>query len=291
MQVTEKVDPEILFANYFYFSSAIRTLREHFVDYATEVVARFLIEPQLSTVVEIGCNDGVLLRPLANQGVGTPIGVDPATNILKAIDDPRVQVVNDFFGDRVADQILQRFGKADLVVANNVYAHISDINGITAAIHKVLTDDGVFVFEVHYLGKIIQDLQYDMIYHEHLYYYSLLALQNHFARHGMTVFDIKPIPIHGGSMRYYLCKNGSRYSHHVSNRVELLRKDELALGYDKPETYRRFASESAPSGARNEWTCLSACAPKAAPSRATARRAAPIPSSNIAASGPSISNT
>jgi SAM-dependent methyltransferase len=245
VQVTEKVDPEILFANYFYFSSAIRTLREHFVDYATEVVARFLIEPQLSTVVEIGCNDGVLLRPLADQGVGSPIGVDPATNILKAIDDPRVQVVNEFFGDPVADQILERFGKADLVVANNVYAHISDINGITAAIYKVLKDDGVFVFEVHYLGKIIQDLQYDMIYHEHLYYYSLLALQNHFARHGMTVFDIKPIPIHGGSMRYYVCKNGSRYSHHVSNRVELLRKDELALGYDKPETYRRFASECA----------------------------------------------
>jgi hypothetical protein len=136
VQVTDKVDPAIMFANYFYFSSAIRTLREHFVDYATEVVARFLDQPQLSAVVEIGCNDGVLLKPLADQGVGTPIGVDPATNILKAIDDARVQIVNDFFGDRVADQILQRFGKADLVVANNVFAHIPDINGVTAAITR-----------------------------------------------------------------------------------------------------------------------------------------------------------
>ena len=243
VQVTDKVDPAIMFANYFYFSSAIRTLREHFVDYATEVVARFLDQPQLSTVVEIGCNDGVLLKPLADQGVGTPVGVDPATNILKAIDDARVQIVNDYFGDKVADQILQRFGKADLVVANNVFAHIPDINGVTAAINKILKDDGVFVFEVHYLGKIIQDLQYDMIYHEHLYYYSLLALENHFARHGMVVFDIKPIPIHGGSMRYYVCKKGSRHSRTVSNRVALLRSDERALGYDKAETYRRFASD------------------------------------------------
>ena len=243
VQVTDKVDPAIMFANYFYFSSAIRTLREHFVDYATEVVARFLDQPQLSTVVEIGCNDGVLLKPLADQGVGTPVGVDPATNILKAIDDPRVQIVNDYFGDKVADQILQRFGKADLVVANNVFAHIPDINGVTAAINKILKDDGVFVFEVHYLGKIIQDLQYDMIYHEHLYYYSLLALENHFERHGMVVFDIKPIPIHGGSMRYYVCKKGSRHSRTVSNRVALLRSDERALGYDKAETYRRFASD------------------------------------------------
>jgi SAM-dependent methyltransferase len=241
VQVTEKVDPNLLFANYFYFSSAIRTLREHFVDYATEVVARFLDQPQHSTVVEIGCNDGVMLRPLADQGVGKAIGVDPAANILKSINDPRIEIINDFFGSGAADRILSRFGKADLIVANNVFAHIADINGITSAIDKLLKDDGVFVFEVHYLGKIIQDLQYDMIYHEHLFYYSLLALESHFARHGMMVFDIKPIPIHGGSMRYYVCKNGSRHSKTISTRVDILRRDELALGYDKAETYQRFA--------------------------------------------------
>jgi methylation protein EvaC len=243
VQVTEKVDPAVLFGNYFYFSSAIQTLREHFADYATEVVARFLDYPGRSTVVEIGCNDGVLLRPLADQGIGTVIGVDPATNILNAIDDPRVTLINDFFGDQTADRILDQYGKADLIVANNVYAHIADINGITAAIAKTLKDDGVFVFEVHYLGKIIQDLQYDMIYHEHLYYYSLLALENHFARHGMLVFDIKPVPIHGGSMRYCVCREGSRHSRAVSSRVECLRNDEMALCYNKAETYQRFANE------------------------------------------------
>jgi methylation protein EvaC len=244
VQVPERVDPAILFTDYFYFSSAIKTLREHFIDYATEVVARFL-EPGNSTVVEFGCNDGVLLRPLADQGVSTVVGVDPALNILKTIDDPRIHTVNGFFDGPLAKDLIQRFGQADLVLANNVFAHIPDINGVTTAVEKVLKKDGVFIFEVHYLGKIIQDLQYDMIYHEHLYYYSLIALDNHFARHDMTIFDLKPIPIHGGSMRYYVCKKDSQHARNVSVRVHNLRNEERALGYDRPETYRRFAADCA----------------------------------------------
>lgn len=244
VQVPDKVDPDILFTDYFYFSSAIKTLREHFIDYATEVVARFL-DPHHSTVVEFGCNDGILLRPLADQGVATVIGVDPALNILKTINDPRINTVHGFFGEPLADKLVERFGKADLVLANNVFAHIPDINGVTQSVEKILKDDGVFIFEVHYLGKIIQDLQYDMIYHEHLYYYSLLALENHFARHGMTIFDLKPIPIHGGSMRYYVCKKNSYHAKDISVRVQNLRNEERALGYDRAETYRQFASDCA----------------------------------------------
>jgi SAM-dependent methyltransferase len=290
VQVAEKIDPSVLFSNYFYFSSAIGTLREHFRDYAAEVVARFLKELQLATVVEIGCNDGILLRPLADQGVGTLIGVDPAMNILKTIDDSRIHIVNDFFGDRLGVEMLARFGKADLVVANNVYAHIADINGVTGGISKILKEDGIFVFEVHYLGKVIQDLQYDMIYHEHLYHYSLLALENNFARHGMSIFDIKPIPIHGGSMRYYVCKNGSRYGGGVPERVEVLRHEELTLGYDRPETYRRFAADCLD---RREklMELITLLRAKAARSPATAPPGGPIRSFNIAASANSISTT
>lgn len=244
VQVPDKVDPSVLFADYFYFSSAIRTLREHFNDYATEVVARF-VTPHHATVLEFGCNDGILLKPLADQGIANLIGVDPALNILKTIDDPRINTVHGFFNESLAEELIGRFGKADLVLANNVFAHISDINGVTRAVENILKDDGVFVFEVHYLGKIIQDLQYDMIYHEHLYYYSLLALENHFARHGMTVFDIKPIPIHGGSMRYYVCKKNSFHAKDISVRVHNLRNEERALGYDRAETYTTFAANCA----------------------------------------------
>jgi SAM-dependent methyltransferase len=244
VQIVDKVDSKLLFEHYFYFSSASRTLREHFVDYASEVVARFL-NPSRSVVVEIGCNDGVLLKPLADHGVRSLVGVDPATNIVSTINDPRISVINDFFGKPVAEQIAARYGLADLIVANNVYAHIPDIRGVTTAIKDLLKDDGVFIFEVHYLGKITQGMQYDMIYHEHLYYYSLLALINHFKNFGLTIFDVKPVQMHAGSMRYFVCKDSSRFASAISPRVATLRNDELAAGLDKAETFIRFAHDIA----------------------------------------------
>lgn len=245
VQVIDKVSASVLFENYFYFSSSIRTLREHFASYAAEVTSRFLEDPKDSTVIEFGCNDGVLLSPLADQNIGTLIGVDPAGNVVKTINDPRITIINDFFKEDVAENIVAKYGKADMVVANNVYAHIPDIQRITRAINNVLSDDGVFIFEVHYLGKIVNEMQYDMIYHEHLYYHSLLSLINHFKRYDMMVFDVKPIPIHAGSMRYYVCKQGSRHSRSVTAEVTMLKEDELSKGFHLAETYARFAADVA----------------------------------------------
>lgn len=240
LQLIDVPDPKVLFGNYFYFSSAIRSLREHFFDYAAEVVARFLT-PERATVVEIGCNDGILLKPLADHGVGKLIGVDPASNVVGTIADERIAIVNSFFDRGVAAAIRASHGPAHLVVANNVFAHIPDINGVTQGVAELLDDDGVFVFEVHYLGSVVQGLQYDMIYHEHLYYYSLLALDNHFARHGLAIFDLKRIPIHGGSIRYYACKASSRHASATTNRVTSLRQEEMEQGYNRVETFRDFA--------------------------------------------------
>ena len=244
VQVIDKVSANVLFHDYFYFSSSIKTLRDHFAEYARDVSDRFL-QPERSTVLEFGCNDGILLRPLADQGIRTVIGVDPATNVVKTINDSRVTVVNDFFTESVAQRIIESHGKADLVMANNVYAHIPDIQGVTRAVRDILKDDGVFIFEVHYLGKVVNEMQYDMIYHEHLYYYSLLSAINHFARYDMVVFDITPIPIHAGSMRFYVAKRGSTHAVKVSSAVEKLREEELASGFNKPETFRRFAADVA----------------------------------------------
>ncbi len=241
VQIIDKVNAGVLFRDYFYFSSQISTLRNHFAEYAAEVTSRFL-KPAESTVIEFGCNDGVLLRPLADQSIRTVIGVDPATNIVKTIDDPRINVINDFFNELVAEQIIARHGKADMVVANNVFAHIPDIQGITRAVRNVLNDSGVFIFEVHYLGKMMREMQYDMIYHEHLYYYSLVSLTEHFKRHDMVVFDVKAVPIHAGSMRYYVCKKGSRHAAAVTPAVSALRDEELGGGFDKKETFARFAA-------------------------------------------------
>lgn len=244
VQLVDVVDASILFKNYFYFSSAIASLREHFADYAAEVVSRFL-DPPRATAVEIGCNDGILLRPLADQQVRTVVGVDPATNVVSKINDPRINVINDFFSEDTAKTIEDRFGKADLIAANNVYAHIPDICGVTSGVKNLLADDGVFVFEVHYLGKVIQGLQYDMIYHEHLYYHSLLSLMGHFERYGLCIFDVKPIDIHAGSMRYYVAKKTSKHARQVSPRVDLLRSQELAAGFNSVRVFVRFAAEVA----------------------------------------------
>ena len=174
VQVRDHIDPDILFETDFYFSSSIGTLRNHFTSYALEVTERFFTEPNKAVVLEFGSNDGVLLRPFADLGVGKVIGVDPAKNIVNSIDDNRLTIINDYFNVETAKKIVEDYGKVDLVTANNVFAHISDINDTTQAVSDSLKDDGVFVFEVHYLGKILEELQYDFIYHEHIYYYSLL---------------------------------------------------------------------------------------------------------------------
>jgi len=240
LQIINSVSPEILFRNYFYYSSAIATLREHFKAYAEEVTARFL-DPGKSTVVEFGCNDGVLLNPLYDKGIKTVIGVDPASNIVKVINNPQINVINDFFSDVTAQKIIGEYGHADLIVANNVFAHIEDMHDVTRGIHKLLAKNSVFIFEAHYLGNIIEALQYDMIYHEHLYYYSLLTLDNFFKQYDMEIFDVKSIPIHAGSMRYYVRKRGTLKKEVISQAVFDLRQDELNKKYNRVETYLDYA--------------------------------------------------
>ena len=244
VQVVDKVSADVLFQDYFYFSSSIGTLREHFRNYAAEVTSRFLSPPSAS-VLEFGCNDGVLLQPLADEGIGTVIGVDPASNVLASVDDQRLTLINDFFNESVADSVVERYGEMDMVLANNVYAHIPDIQSATQAVSRVLKKDGVFIFEVHYLGRVIDEMQYDMIYHEHLYYYSLLSVISHFARYGMVVFDVKPVPIHAGSLRFYVCKSGSKHEAEVSTRVSQLKEEELERGFDNFETFRQFSDRVA----------------------------------------------
>ena len=192
VQVRDHIDPSVLFKTDFYFSSAIKTLRDHFSEYASEIVNKYLKKPEESTVLEFGSNDGVLLKPVKELGVATVIGVDPATNIVGSIknDNGELHLINDFFNPESSKRIVEKFGKVDIIMANNVFAHITDINGTTEAVFSSLKEDGIFVFEVHYLGKILEDMQYDMIYHEHIYYYSLIALQNHFKLLNIFILDL-----------------------------------------------------------------------------------------------------
>lgn len=226
LQVGQQVRPETLFDHYFYFSSATETMRKHFEAYARQIVDEF----HPSRVLEIGCNDGVLMRPLKALGVSV-LGVDPARNVTG--DD----VISAYWGSEVAKDL----GRFDLIVANNVFAHIEDINDAVAAVDSCLTEDGAFVFEVNRLDSMVADLQYDWIYHEHRYYYSLMALEILLARHGLEVFNLRWIGTHAGSIRYYAGKQGC---HKVMRSVEEQRSRERWHGLDRLETFLEFAARA-----------------------------------------------
>ena len=216
-----------LFERYFYRSSVSETARAHFERYAREVVRRF--HPK--SALEIGSNDGVMLRPLVGL-VDDVVGVDPSNVAWEA----RVQgarIIPAFF----TEQIAKTLGQFDLIVANNVLAHVANVHEVMRGIHRVMGSRSVLVFECHYLGSMIAGGQYDAIYHEHVFYHSLYTLQKHFAAWGMVIFDAEPVKLHGGSMRFYVCKPGA---YEPSDAVHRLREKELSQGLHLEATYRRF---------------------------------------------------
>jgi methylation protein EvaC len=242
LQIINKVNPKVLFNDYFYFSSAIKTLRDHFTDFAQEITKKFL-NPAEASVLEIGCNDGVLLKPFAKLGINKLIGVDPSTNVVNTINVSGIQTINEFFTENLALRIKEELGYIDLVIANNVFAHIDDIHDVIKGIKQILANDGVFIFEVHYLASLIDELQYDMIYHEHLFYYSLLTLENLFANYELEIFDVKSVPIHAGSMRYYVRRKGFLDKISISKSVVELRNNEIESGYNKETVFLRYAEK------------------------------------------------
>lgn len=242
LQIINEVDSKLLFKDYFYFSSAIATLRKHFREYAEEVTKEFLL-PDKSTVLEIGCNDGILLKPFIELGINKVIGVDPSSNVISTIKDPNIITINDFLTKDLAKSIIKKHGRVDLICANNVFAHVNNMHDITSAIKELLKPNGVFIFEVHYIGSLIDEVQYDMIYHEHIYYYSLITLQKFFAKFKLEVFNIKPIQIHGGSMRYYVRNEGKLIDKKISLKILNLQKNELEKGYDKKSTFLNYAQD------------------------------------------------
>lgn len=214
-----------LFDHYFYFSSATETMREHFRQYAYTLRERF----SPSRVLEIGCNDGVLMKPLMELGIDV-VGVDPARNVT----DERV--INAYWGRDVS----RKLGKFDLILANNVFAHIPDINEACEAVANSLVDDGVFAFEVNRLDSMVSDLQYDWVYHEHLFYYSLLSLENLLKRHGLRIFDLSRIGTHAGSIRYFACKD----ERPETSAVDRQRKTEIWMKLDQVSRFEEFASRA-----------------------------------------------
>ena len=195
VQTDSVIDPALLFEDYRYLSSV--GLSGHFKNVADLINDKYQIKDK--KILEIGCNDGVLLEPLKRLGADVE-GVDPAKNIVKVARDKGLKVYNDYFNDKTfgGDKFKSKY---DIVISNNTFAHIIDIQSVIKGINKVLKSEGIFIFEVHYLKSLIDGKQWDNVYHEHIFYYSITALQKMFQRHNMTLIDFEEIPIHAGSIR------------------------------------------------------------------------------------------
>jgi D-mycarose 3-C-methyltransferase len=228
VQLLDIVDPELVFRKYEYLTSASKPLSNHFVEMGKSLADKFITSKK-DLVVEIGGNDGVLLDAIKDRC--RVLNVDPAWNASWLAMGRNVATMGTFFNSDIASVIEQHYGKAKVIVANNVMAHIENIYDVAKGVGNLLTEDGVFVFEVHWIGNLIGDGGFDQIYHEHLYYHSLTALRNYF---GESLFDVELVPIHGQSMRVY---TGNRQ---VCPSVEEFVNKEKELGLDSEHTYTGF---------------------------------------------------
>lgn len=232
VQLADAVDPSLLFKNYDYLTSASRPLADHFVNMAYKLTEQFVSSPQ-DLIVEIGSNDGIFL--LAIKDRCRVLGVDPAQNIKPIAERNGIPTITDFFTRKVAEKVVLEHGKARLVVANNVMAHIRDVKNTLHGVSEILDENGVFVFEVHWLGNLIHEGGFDQIYHEHLYYYSLHALQKLLDDIDLSVFDVALVPIHGESMRVSVSKTRA-----PDERVRDFLEAEKKLGLTHEKTFSHF---------------------------------------------------
>jgi SAM-dependent methyltransferase len=230
--------PENIFGDYAYFSSYSTSWLAHARRYALAVADRFRLGGE-SLVVEIASNDGYLLRNFVELGVPV-LGVEPARNVAEVAQAAGIPSVVEFFGRKTAAALLEAGHAADLLLGNNVLAHVPDLNDFVGGMKLLLKPGGVITMEFPHLQQLVDHNQFDTVYHEHFSYFSFIAVERVFAAHGLTLWDVDELPTHGGSLRIY-GRHAADNSKPVSDRVHALRARELAAGYDGPELYEAFA--------------------------------------------------
>src|SRR5712671_5164281 len=235
LQVTETVPADVLYRrDYPYFSSSSPALLRHSAEHVEALVNKYQLGP-VSFVVEIASNDGYLLRNFVDRGIGC-LGIDPADGPVERANAIGVPTIHDFFGSRCAEKLASEGKLADVAIANNVVAHVDDINDFVAGFARLLKPAGVAVFEFAYAVDMIERCEFDTIYHEHLFYHTLHGLTPLFKRHGLYLNDVERLPIHGGSLRLTVSRSPAR-----SAELDALFAHEAALGVDNELFYKDFA--------------------------------------------------
>ena len=208
VQLEEFVAPEQIFSEYAYFSSYSDSWVAHARAYVESMVDRFELDRQ-SLVVELASNDGYLLQHVVDRGIPA-LGVEPAANVAEAARAKGIETVVAFFGRELAARLTGDGVRADLLVANNVFAHVPDLNDFTAGMAQLLAPDGVLTIEFPHLERLIEGNQFDTIYHEHFSYFSFLTARSVLAAHGLEVFDVEELATHGGSLRVFAQHSGGQ---------------------------------------------------------------------------------
>ncbi len=236
VQLPTHESPEKIFSDYAYFSSYSNAWLDHCRDFAQEVTRRFALQPS-SRIVELASNDGYLLQYFQQRGFDV-LGIEPAANVARVAIENGIPTEIVFFGVQAARELVDRGHKADLLVGNNVLAHVPDLNDFVAGMKILLADDGVISMEFPHLLRLIEQSQFDTIYQEHYSYFSFLVANKVFAAHGLRVFDVEQFSTHGGSIRVYACHEQA--ARVTDARVAEMQRIEADAGLAAIETYQGF---------------------------------------------------
>jgi len=239
LQLLDVVDERFLYSDYTYRSGQNREIVEHFEELAGSLTSSLGLGNE-SFVVDIGSNDGTLLQHFRKSGCGV-LGIDPAEEIAKEATEAGVETIPDFFTAEVSERIASRQGKADLIIANNVFAHGDNLGGMLDAIKGLLKDDGTFVFEVSYLGDVVEHMLLGTIFHEHMSYHAVAPLRTFLERHGMKLVGVERVPIQGGSIVCRAVHADSNVDKDSS--VSELLDEEKAKGLNTLERMREFGAQ------------------------------------------------
>ena len=238
LQLLDIVDKNLLFKEYLYLTSASKPIVNHFQRYAFEIYEEFLKETDNPLVIEIGSNDGSLLKEFKKFGIDV-LGIEPAENIAKMANKIGIPTKNVFLNYNIAETIsLEK--KASIIVANNVFGHIEDLKEFMKCIKILLENKGIFVFEVPYLIDLIQKLEFDTVYHEHLSYFSLRPLMKLMDKFGLEIFDVKKQRVHGGTIRVFVARKNNFKS---TIELQKLINFEDEFGIYRFETYKKFSDD------------------------------------------------
>jgi len=241
VQLDTTVDPgEIFHDDYAYFSSFSKSWVAHAKTYADKMIAKLGLDKN-SKVVEAASNDGYLLQHFVKAGIPV-LGVEPSSSVAQAAREKGVETIEAFFNVETAERLKGEGHGADLIAANNVLAHVPDINGFVGGFAALLNDDGMLTVEFPHLLNMLNLVQFDTIYHEHYFYLSLLAVETVFKAHGLRVFDVEEISTHGGSLRVYACKDDCTVFEDGAS-LAVIRQKESAAGFETGKAYEGFAAK------------------------------------------------